>query len=145
MLKHWLRRGFKGTQAAAAGLAALLTVSAAQAQEEELAPGFDQCMEASGGVTANMSACADAAYQYWDQQLNQNYRQAMQNCQNTEDPVKCQALLKKSERSWVTYKESLADYLILSCGGSAIGTLDLLNISIMMAEETKKQARCLAQ
>ena len=145
MLRHWLCRRFMGRLSAAAVLAVLLSVGTAQAQGEELAPGYNQCMEASGGVTASMSACAAEAYQYWDQQLNQNYRQAMQNCQDTEDPAKCQALLKKSERAWVSYKETLSDYLVLSCGGSAIGTLDLLNISIMMVEETKKQARYLAQ
>ena len=57
---------------AGALLVCLGTVQPCQA-EEELAPGFDACMEKSGGVTVEMRMCLDQAYKYWDAELNGNY------------------------------------------------------------------------
>lgn len=67
-------------------LALLFLAAPAMAEEDELAPGFDRCMEQSGGVTMEMMGCFQQAYDYWDARLNANYQKARQACQNSSDP-----------------------------------------------------------
>lgn len=55
-------------------LALLFLAAPAMAEEDELAPGFDRCMEQSGGVTTEMLGCLQQAYEYWDARLNTNYK-----------------------------------------------------------------------
>ena len=45
-------------------LALLFLAAPAMAEEDELAPGFDRCMEQSGGVTMEMMGCFQQAYDY---------------------------------------------------------------------------------
>ena len=118
----------------AAGLAA---PSAAMAAEEELAPGFNACMQ-RGYSTANMVECYNSAYEYWDKILNKNYKKAMKNCDEDGTP-ECKAKLKQAQRSWIQYKESMSDYIVSSSDGS----ISRVNAISFLAEETKKQAKML--
>ena len=63
-------------------LALLFLAAPAMAEEDELAPGFDRCMEQSGGVTTEMLGCLQQAYEYWDARLNTNYKKARQACKS---------------------------------------------------------------
>ena len=65
-------------------LALLFLAAPAMAEEDELAPGFDRCMEQSGGVTTEMLGCLQQAYEYWDARLNTNYKKARQACNEKE-------------------------------------------------------------
>ena len=67
-------------------LALLFLTAPAMAEEDELAPGFDRCMEQSGGVTTEMLGCLQQAYEYWDARLNTNYKKARQACKSSSDP-----------------------------------------------------------
>ncbi len=118
----------------AAGLAA---PSAAMAAEEELAPGFNACMQ-RGYSTANMVECYNSAYEYWDKILNKNYKKAMKNCDEDGTP-ECKAKLKQAQRAWIQYKESMSDYIVSSSDGS----ISRVNAISFLAEETKKQAKML--
>lgn len=88
-------------------LALLFLAAPAMAEEDELAPGFDRCMEQSGGVTMEMMGCFQQAYDYWDARLNANYKKARQACQNSSDPKGWSDKLLKGQRAWVQYKELL--------------------------------------
>ena len=118
-------------------LLVLLGVSQTAAAEEELAPGFDACMEKSGGVTADLRMCLNEAYEYWDAALNENYAAAMKLCDETADPKACKNKLRSAERLWVQYKTAMADALA-ELGGD--GSLSLIISSDFLARETKKQA-----
>ena len=110
-------------------LAALLAFCPGAAQaEEELAPGYSACMEQSGGVTANMQACTQAALQYWDTLLNANYRWQQAASANAVSPDARRAALLKAE------------YLNDPEGGSLARLIAL----DFMAETTRMQARYLS-
>ena len=126
------------TTRAAALLAALALCGASalaqQQQREELAPGFNACMEQSGGVTPKMVDCGRAAYEFWDKQLNVEYKKARQACENDA----CRQKLRDMQRHWIKYKEAMSSILFqgLDSGG---GSLNRVDAAIFEAEETKKQ------
>lgn len=108
------------------------------AAEEELAPGFNKCMEESEGVTANMRECLSNAYEYWDKKLNLNYKQALKNCPNDT----CIIELKQMQRSWNKYKEGMSK-MILNYGMNAGGTLASIESYDFVVRLTKEQTKLL--
>ena len=123
-------------------LALLFLAAPAMAEEEELAPGFDRCMEQSGGVTTEMLGCLQQAYEYWDVRLNANYKKARQACKNSSDPNACSDKLLKGPRAWVQYKEVFTDLVQLPNEG---GSMARLNSMSSLTGETRKQALLLGQ
>lgn len=115
--------------------ASILTAPASVRAEEELAPGYDACMERAGGVTADMKECAQAAYEHWDRILNASYSRAKKSLGKTEA-----GNLLKAQRLWVQYRDAMGQSVYDLAGG---GTASGLAIIIFMAEETRKQARLL--
>ena len=67
---------------AVAGGLSLLAVAPAYAEEEyeEVAPGYDQCIADSGYNDRAMADCTYQAVEYWDSQLNANYNELRQYC-----------------------------------------------------------------
>lgn len=115
----------------------LCLAAPALAQEEELAPGFNMCMENSGGVTVEMLGCLQTAYDYWDARLNANYKKAKQACRDSGDPKVWSDKLLKAQRAWVQYKELTSDLVQLPNEG---GSMARLNAMGFLVEETRKQA-----
>ena len=107
--------------------------------EEELAPGYNICME-NALSNMDMVSCTHAAYEYWDKVLNENYAVALKACNDASDPAACRANIKKAERLWVQYKEAMAEAVVDLNGG---GSLSRLSAVSFLAEETKKQATLL--
>lgn len=131
---------FTPVKLAACGLlaAALVAPSAVLATgEEELAPGFNACIDKASTTTA-MVACYDSAYKFWDNILNRNYKRAMKNCDENGTP-ECKANLKKAQRAWIQYKEGMSDYIY----SSSDGTMSRVSTIGFLTEETKKQAQLL--
>lgn len=123
-------------------LCALSAVTAGNASaEEELAPGYNKCMEESGYSDLPMIDCISQAADYWDKQLNINYQKARQECSNTDNPQKCQQLLQKAERNWIAFKDNFVAYLNEQAGGSAMGTADRLQIAMFLAQANREQSR----
>ena len=118
-------------------LALLFLTAPAMAAEDELAPGFDRCMEQSGGVTTEMLSCLQQAYEYWDARLNTNYKKARQACKSSSDPKACSDKLLKGQRAWVQYKEAFTDLVQLPNEG---GSMARLNSMSFLTGETRKQA-----
>lgn len=123
-------------------LALLFLAAPAMAEEDELAPGFDRCMEQSGGVTTEMLGCLQQAYEYWDARLNTNYKKARQACKSSSDPKACSDKLLKGQRAWVQYKEAFTDLVQLPNEG---GSMARLNSMSFLTGETRKQALLLGQ
>lgn len=123
-------------------LALLFLAAPAMAEEDELAPGFDRCMEQSGGVTTEMLNCLQQAYEYWDARLNTNYKKARQACKSSSDPKACSDKLLKGQRAWVQYKEVFTDLVQLPNEG---GSMARLNSMSFLTGETRKQALLLGQ
>lgn len=131
---------FTPAKLAACGLlaAALAAPSAVLAAgEEELAPGFNACMN-KASATTDMVECYNSAYNFWDKILNRNYKRAMKNCDENGTP-ECKANLKKAQRAWIQYKEGMSDYIYNSSDGS----MSRLSAIGFLTEETKKQAQLL--
>ena len=53
------------------------------ADYEELAPGYNSCMESATG-TYEMLQCGHKAYQYWEEELNESYKRLRWICNNPE-------------------------------------------------------------
>ena len=118
-----------------AGMAAPSAVLAAE--EEELAPGFNACMNRASATT-EMVECYNSAYNFWDKILNRNYKRALKNCEEYGTQL-CEANLKKAQRTWIQYKEGMSDYIY----NSSDGTMSRLSAIGFLTEETKKQAQLL--
>ena len=108
--------------------------------EEELAPGFNVCTEKAKSTVDNLD-CLNAAYEYWDKELNANFKKSLAACDDGSDAKQCRAKILKAQRLWVQYKEAMGEALY-AMGGR--GTLDSLTVGNFAAEETKKQAKLLA-
>ena len=108
--------------------------------EEELAPGFNACTEKAQSTADNVE-CYNAAYNYWDKQLNANFKKAQAACEDTANAKECRAKLLKAQRLWIQYKEAMGDALY---GMGSGGTMDSLTVGHFLVEETKKQAQLLS-
>ena len=125
---------------AALALALVVAPALAQQQEEELAPGFNACVQQSGGATTQMAACGQAAYEFWDKRLNEAYKKARQACFD----AACQERLRGMQRHWIQYKEAMGDVLFRGLERVG-GSMNRLNAVAFAAEETKKQTRLLQE
>lgn len=108
--------------------------------EEELAPGFDRCME-NAPSTVDQKDCVNKAYAYWDKILNINFKKAKKSCADSENPKTCASSLVNAQKSWIKYKEEMPTVIYMLNGG---GTLSQLEGDIFVVKETKKQAQLLS-
>lgn len=104
--------------------------------EEELAPGFNACVE-NANSTAEQIECYTSAYTYWDKKLNTNYKKAQNNCSGSENPESCKKTLLTAQRSWLQYTQAMTNAIFEAGGG---GSLARLQGDEFHATETKKQA-----
>ena len=117
------------------------TGAAEGAAEEELAPGYGQCMD-KAQTTSDYVECADEAFCYWDAILNENYQRIMKQCPYDTDEA-CAAYvgkLREAERAWLRYRDATAGFLSQKLGG----TYDRVEASLFAAEATRAQALLLA-
>lgn len=101
--------------------ATLLTVgSAVWAQTPaftgEIAPGFEQCLTERGETTMGEVDCYSQAYDYWDAELNRQYKAAQNYCDSlnvTGSDVdksvaqECRASLKEMQLRWIRYRDAM--------------------------------------
>lgn len=108
-------------------------------EEEELAPGFNQCMQKAQG-DFDIKDCYGIAGQYWDKQLNAIYPKVLLSCNKAENPKECRSKVNKMEVSWIKYVELMSDFIY---GGSVYeyggGTLARVNGVAFDASQRKKQ------
>ena len=103
---------------------------------EEIAPGYNACMDATQGVTSQMLKCQEKAYSFVDTELNVNYQMAMKACNKEGDPKACKVTILKMQRVWIKYKEATADYLYMALGD---GTLTPVLVNDFVNRATKDQ------
>ena len=110
------------------------------AQDEELAPGFDACMD-KAETTSELVACADSGFEHWSAILKENYEQAKE-CpyDNEEQCAEYQSNLAKSMAAWEAYRDAMVNHL-----GSNGGTINRVNVSMFLLETTRSQALLLQQ
>lgn len=122
------------------GLLALMCLLplTANAEEEELAPGFDACMD-KAATTAETRNCLREAQDYWDKILNENFKKAKDHCAQATSPKECSENLVAAQRQWIKYKE-MTPAVIRDLHGGSMGTQIADDF---LATETKKQARLL--
>lgn len=123
------------------GLLALMCLLplTANAEEEELAPGFDACMD-KAATTADTLNCTTAAQDYWDKILNENFKKAKNHCAQATSPKECDENLVAAQRLWIKYKEITPRVIRDLYGGGSLGTQIAGHF---LASETKKQAQLL--
>jgi uncharacterized protein YecT (DUF1311 family) len=74
---------------------------------------YEQCMEASLGVTVDMLSCISEELAYQDQQLNIAYKELMPTLTSGR-----QQALKQAQRLWIKYRDSNCDFYADPDGGS---------------------------
>ncbi len=122
-------------------LACLCLPGTAHAGEEELAPGFNACMDKAVS-TADMVACMNTGIEHWDTILAKNYAEAEKGCLDP-DKARCdeyRSLLRASMKSWKAYRSDTASYL----GQVSGGTIDRLNAAMFYLRVTKQYAQAIA-
>ena len=105
---------------------------------EEIAPGYNACMDATQGVTSQMLKCQEKAYSFVDTVLNVNYQMAMKACNKEGDPKACKATILKMQRAWIKYKEATADYLFKALDA---GSLTPVLVNDFVNQATKDQGK----
>ena len=111
------------------------------AEEEELAPGYNACMDKAVS-TADMVTCMNAGIEHWDKVLAKNYARAEKDCLDP-DKARCdkyRSLLRASMKSWKAYRSDTASYLRQASGG----TMDQLNAAMFYLQVTKQYAQSIA-
>ena len=108
------------------------------AGEEELAPGYNACMEKAYGDDVETRECMRKAHAYWDRKLNENYRAAKESCSSKA----CAKKLLEAERAWLKWRDLMAELLYESRGG---GSMNIAKSIYFEAEATKLQAQKLAR
>ena len=87
-------------------LALSLSVAVGQAETPQssspsaLSSDYDDCLDATGGVTSNILDCTHAEYDRQDDRLNSNYKDAMARLSSAR-----QASLRGAERLWIADRE----------------------------------------
>ena len=116
-------------------VASLVVPSAALAgkQDEELAPGFSQCVKQAGSSEHALNSCLNEAGSYWHTRLRELNRETGSSCSQN-----LQLLLRTYIVSWLQYKDAGID-LVYAGGGDRQDTRALA----FSVEETKRQARML--
>lgn len=84
-------------------VACLLLSSYATAQENAIDQKLQQCLNKESSTAALMQ-CYDSANKAWDQEMNQQYEQAMKKL--TGEP---KAKLRSAQRAWLAYRDSWLD------------------------------------
>lgn len=74
---------------------------------------YNQCMDASGGVTLKMRMCNGDEIKRQDKMLNTNYKKAMKVLSKEK-----KAELKKVQRGWMKYRDLKCDFEGSLTGGS---------------------------
>ena len=107
--------------------------------EEELAPGFNDCISRSTSVL-EMRQCNANAIGYWQDKLDQALNRAEAMCEQASQPEICKKRLDQSQAAWQDYVDMMADYRMEVSGGSE----GLLEQGHFRAEAIRAQARLLA-
>lgn len=119
-------------------IASVFVFSFTAVADEELSPGYNACMAASGGVTVQMRKCQNDAFIYLDGKLNKIYKQAMLSCNDEGDSKACKNTILKMQRAWIKYKEATVDYLFMALGD---GTLTPVAVDDFVNQTTKDQVK----
>lgn len=119
-------------------IASVFVFSFTAVADEELSPGYNACMAASGGVTVQMRKCQNDAFIYLDGKLNKIYKQAMLSCNDEGDSKACKNTILKMQRAWIKYKEATVDYLFMALGD---GTLTQVVVDDFVNQTTKEQVK----
>lgn len=80
------------------------------AQEEELAPGFNECASDTMGK-AMARQCYLEAEKYWGKKLETAYKALLANCARAGMPDMCKKKVRQMERSWLDYQKQMAELL----------------------------------
>ena len=108
--------------------------------EEELAPGFNDCISRSTSVL-EMRQCNANAIGYWQDKLDKALNRAEAMCEQASQPEICKKRLDQSQAAWQDYVDMMADYRMEVSGGGSGG---LLEQGHFRAEAIRAQARLLA-
>lgn len=115
---------------------AMLISFAAGAVEDGYSAAYSDCMDASGGVTADMLGCIYGEHETQDARLNQNYKIAMQVLETAQ-----QKQLRDAQRLWIKFRDANCNLL----GSLSGGTLDQINAASCLLDMTKERAEVLAR
>lgn len=107
--------------------------------EEELAPGFNACIENSSSVN-DMRRCNADAIAYWQDKLDKALGRAKSLCGQANQPDNCLDYLNESQAAWQDYVEMAANYYMEANGGGSIG---LVKQGYFRAKAIKAQVRIL--
>lgn len=100
--------------------------------EEIYSSQYDQCMDASNGVTYEMKECMNSEFQYQDRKLNKLYKKLMNSLSNDRKNE-----LREVQRLWIAYTEKNCDFYDVPDGGS----LEKLSAQSCMLSSTAARVR----
>ncbi|MCX7080655.1 MAG: lysozyme inhibitor LprI family protein [Pseudomonas sp.] len=116
----------------AASTLLLAFCGSAYAADNNDSPAYKQCMDASGGVTANMLDCMAADIKLQDARLNKGYKVAMAAIEADK-----KGQLQNVQRMWIKYRDANCGFVRSLTGG----TIDSLNAGSCVLEMTRTRAQ----
>jgi uncharacterized protein YecT (DUF1311 family) len=106
------------------------------AAQDDYSATYNQCMEASDGVTLNMLNCISSEIAQHDARLNEAYQAAMANLSKEQ-----QNQLRDVQRLWIKFRD--ADCSLL--GSLTGGSIDRINSASCLLDATKNRANDLTR
>ena len=91
--------------------------------EEELAPGFNDCISRSTSVL-EMRQCNANAIGYWQDKLDKALNRAEAMCEQASQPEICKKRLDQSQAAWQDYVDMMAEYRMEVSDGGSEGLLE---------------------
>lgn len=99
--------------------------SAAASREDELAPGFDACMDRAASASYDDGAdCYKKAGDYQARRLEAAYKKARKLCDQGDNPAQCKNELKKLELAWLDFQSRVYTF----CSTKAFSALITMTI-----------------
>lgn len=110
-------------------------------KNQELAPGYNKCIDNSDGNIGKMAQCNEDAANYIDKKLLTVYKNILKSCENAGNPEECRAEVKKMELAWIRYVDMMSGFIYRgSVYGTSLGlSMNRIDAGIWRAQAKKDQ------
>lgn len=108
-------------------------------EAQQVENNFSLCMKYATG-TSEMLSCGKEVFDFWDARLNANYRAMQKACDQLDNAQQCRKELKDMERTWISYKDKMANFIYTINGD---GSISRVEAQAFLIKATRLQAESL--
>lgn len=109
-------------------------MNSATAENIGLTETYEKCMNASGGITFNMSECISAEAEFQDVRLNKSYKEVINQL-----PAERKKELQNVQRLWIQYRAAKCDFYEGMYEGGTIAPVMKMDCDMQMTATRAKE------